>query len=310
MANPKPHPQTILWLKSALYKRGIRPNKSLGQNFLIDQNLLMFIITAGEINENDIILEIGSGTGTLTQMLAEKARNVIAVEIDKRLCEFSKETVGSHKNVVFINKDMIKGKSHLEPTVVSTIQCLIHSTKDIKDRDNLSLKVISNLPYCISTPVIINLLESVLPIKLMILTLQKDITNRLAARPGTKDYGILSVIAQHFSSIKVLKLLPPDVFWPSPKVESAIVRLQICQKDNVKPIQNYPLFQKVVRALFTTRRKTIFNSLVKLASPLIDRVLLLSIFKKTKIDPKTRGETLTLEKIIELTNELDKNIKN
>lgn len=280
----------------------------MGQNFLIDQNLLTFIVNAGDTNKNDIVIEIGSGTGALTQMLAERARNVVAVEIDKRLYEIAEDAVGSYDNVILINRDAIKSKSHLEPSIISTIQQLMHLPDDQKDMDNLSLKVISNLPYCISTPVIINLLESGLSISLMILTLQKDITNRLNARPGTKDYGILSIIAQHFSRIEVLKQLPPDVFWPGPKVESAIVKLKVRKKEEISHIPNYPLFQKVVRAIFTARRKTIYNALLKLDEPLIDRDLLLTMFKNCDIDPKIRGEALTVEKIIELTNEADKNV--
>ncbi|MGR3317378.1 MAG: 16S rRNA (adenine(1518)-N(6)/adenine(1519)-N(6))-dimethyltransferase RsmA [Candidatus Anammoxibacter sp.] len=298
------HPQTLTWLKSALNKNGIRPNKRFGQNFLIDRNLLAFLVKAGQVNENDIVLEIGPGTGILTQILAENARGVVAVEIDKRLYEFIKENVRLPENVTLINKDVLKSKSQLEPTVISTIERLVNSYEQDNNEEKINLKVISNLPYNISTSVIINILESNLPVTLMILTLQKDITNRLAAKPGTKDYGILSIIAQYFSKIEVLKNLPPDVFWPSPKVESAIIQLQIYKKDEITPITDYSLFQKTLKAIFTTRRKTIYNSLMKLDIPLINRDILISILKETGIDARSRGEALTIEQIIELANKL------
>ncbi|MGR3176951.1 MAG: 16S rRNA (adenine(1518)-N(6)/adenine(1519)-N(6))-dimethyltransferase RsmA [Candidatus Anammoxibacter sp.] len=294
-------PQTLTWLKSALSKNGIRPNKRFGQNFLIDQNLLRFIVKSGQVDENDIVLEIGPGTGILTQIIAEKAKCVVAVEIDKRLYEFIKENVGLRENVTLINRDVLKNKSHLEPSIISTIEQLIDSHEQ-DNKNAINLKVISNLPYNISTSVIINLLESKLPITLMILTLQKDITNRLAAKPGTKDYGILSIIAQYFSRIEVLRNLPPDVFWPSPKVDSAIIQLQIYKKDEIKPITDYSMFQKILKAIFTTRRKTIYNSLMKLDMPLINRDILMSVLEETGIDARSRGEALTIEQIIELAN--------
>ncbi|MGR3218804.1 MAG: 16S rRNA (adenine(1518)-N(6)/adenine(1519)-N(6))-dimethyltransferase RsmA, partial [Candidatus Anammoxibacter sp.] len=298
----------VTWLKSALSKNGIRPNKRFGQNFLIDQNLLAFLIKAGQLDKDDIVLEIGPGTGTLTQMLAEYARSVVAVEIDKGLFEFVKENVGLPANVTLLNRDVLKSKSQLEPTVISTIEDLVnsyeHSQEHDKNKNATNLKVISNLPYNISTSVIINLLESDLPITLMILTLQKDITNRLSAKPGTKDYGILSIIAQYFAKIEVLKKLPPSVFWPTPKVESAIIQLQIYKKENIKPITDYSLFQKVLKAIFTTRRKTIYNSLTKLDIPFINRDVLMYVLKETGIDTGSRGEALSVEQIIELTNNI------
>lgn len=304
MTNQQKRPQTISWIKSALFKKGIKPNRRAGQNFLIDQNLIIFIVNAGEIDDKDIILEIGSGTGTLTQMIAEKARFVVSVEIDNRLYELSSDILASYKNIVLLNKDVLKNKSHLEPSVISAVQNIIGLPENQTGKDNLRLKVISNLPYSISTPVIINLLESGLPINLMMFTLQKDITNRLTAKPGSKDYGILSIIAQHFSKIEILKQLPPDVFWPSPNVNSSIVKLEVLPKDKVSYISNYHLFKRVVSAIFTTRRKTIYNSFIKSDLPLCDQRLIRAL-KECGINTLTRGESLTVEKMIELTNVID-----
>jgi len=301
-------PQTISWLKPELFKNNIRPNKRFGQNFLIDQNILTFIVKAGEANENDVVLEIGTGTAALTNLLAEKARSVVTVEIDKGLYAFAQKVAKGHENIIFINKDVIINKSHLEPDVINVVERLLHTSDSGGECAGSDLKVIANLPYNISTPLIINLLESNFPLKLMVLTLQRDITNRLSARPGTKDYGILSVISQYFCKIEVLKHLPPDVFWPSPKVESSIVKLVLYNKDEVTPISNYGLFRNIVKTIFMSRRKTICNSLKVLYKGSVRNELILPVLETVGIDPAVRGETLDVEKIIKLTYELDKSI--
>ena len=301
-------PQTISWLKPELFKNNIRPNKRFGQNFLIDQNILTFIVKAGEANENDVVLEIGTGTAALTNLLAEKARSVVTVEIDKGLYAFAQKVAKGHENIIFINKDVIINKSHLEPDVINVVERLLHTSDSGGECAGSDLKVIANLPYNISTPLIINLLESNFPLKLMVLTLQRDITNRLSARPGTKDYGILSVISQYFCKIEVLKHLPPDVFWPSPKVESSIVKLVLYNKDEVTPISNYGLFRNIVKTIFMSRRKTICNSLKVLYKGSVSNELILPVLETVGIDPAVRGETLDVEKIIKLTYELDKSI--
>ena len=304
MTDYKAFPQTISWLKPELFKNNIRPNKRFGQNFLIDQNILTFIVKAGDINENDVVLEVGTGTAALTNLLAEKAGCVITVEIDKGLYAFAQKVAVEHENIVFINKDVISNKSHLEPVVVTAVERQFHTSA----HDDPGLKVIANLPYNISTPLIINLLETNFPLKLMVLTLQKDITNRLSAKPGTKDYGVLSVISQYFCRIEVLKNLPPDVFWPSPKVESSIVKLILHNKKELTPISDYGLFRNIVKTIFMSRRKTICNSLKVLYKGMVGNDLLQPVLENAGIDPKVRGETLDVGKIIELTCGLDKSI--
>lgn len=295
--------QNIAWLQPTLAERGISPNKKFGQNFLIDQNILTFMVNAGGVCKDDIVLEIGTGTGALTLMLAEAAADVVTVEIDKRLCEFARWTTSAHDNITFVNEDVLKSKSRLNPTVISAVRRHINQ-KNEEDKP-FCLKVISNLPYGVSTPVIIKLLESGLPINLMILTLQKEITNRLAALPRTKDYGMLSIIAQHFSCVEVLKPLPPAVFWPSPQVDSSVVMLDIYDDNAIKPIANYQLFQKIVKAIFMTRRKTILNSLKIVDMSLIDHTTLVRTLEAAGINPERRGETLTIAEIIDLSDAID-----
>jgi 16S rRNA (adenine1518-N6/adenine1519-N6)-dimethyltransferase len=297
-------------LKQLFLERGVRLKKHWGQNFLIDQNILQFIVKSAELSRNDIVLEIGSGTGSLTRLIAEKAGHVFAVEMDRKLFEILGETLQGCNNVTTINKDILKSKHHIHPEIIETVSDHIQTTASPPAGD-LCVKVISNLPYYISTPIIIDLLQEVLPIKLMILTLQLDITNRMMAHPGTKDYGILSIMTKLFADVKVLKKLPPSVFWPVPLVDSAIVKMTVNRNKYPDRIHNYQGFLDVVRAIYTSRRKTLSNNLLSLC--LKDgiekdahglREDLQPILKKVGIDPGSRGEELDLEKLIELSNEI------
>jgi 16S rRNA (adenine1518-N6/adenine1519-N6)-dimethyltransferase len=297
-------------LKQLFLERGVRLKKHWGQNFLIDQNILQFIVRSAELSRNDIVLEIGPGTGSLTRLIAEKAGHVFAVEMDRKLFEILGETVQGCNNVTTINKDILKSKHHIHPEIIETVSDYIQTAASPPAGD-LCVKVISNLPYYISTPIIIDLLQEVLPIKLMILTLQLDITNRMTAHPGTKDYGQLSIMTKLFADAKVLKKLPPSVFWPVPLVDSAIVKMTVNRNKYSDRIHDYHGFQDVVRAIYTSRRKTLLNNLLSLclkggiekdAHGL--REDLQPILKKVGIDPGSRGEELDLEKLIELSNEI------
>ncbi|MBI4007846.1 MAG: ribosomal RNA small subunit methyltransferase A [Planctomycetes bacterium] len=302
-----PHTKTLL--KTIFSQRGIRPRKRLGQNFLIDQNILRFIVNASSVGADDIILEVGTGTGALTSLLAEKAQMVFSVEMDTGLFKLASEALQSYSNIRLINKDILSSKSALEPQVENELLSYIRSLQR-----KLILKVVSNLPYSISTPLIIKLLEGPLPIELMVLTLQRDIVNRLVAQPGTKDYGILSITAQLFSDINLIKTLSPEVFWPTPKIESAVVVLHV-HKEKLKNISNYELFQKIVHAIFESRRKIIVNSFVRLSESasgvtrfkplLIPKEQLLTILRGLGIAPDQRGETLTPEQFAHLSEEIN-----
>ncbi len=297
-------------LKTLFLERGVRLKKHWGQNFLIDQNILQFIVRSAELSRNDIVLEIGSGTGSLTRLIAEKAGHVFAVEMDRKLFEILGETLQDCNNVTTINKDILKSKHHIHPEIVETVSDYIQTAPSPPAGD-LCVKVISNLPYYVRTPIIIDLLQEVLPIKVMILTLQLDITNRMMAHPGTKDYGILSIMTKLFADAKVLKKLPPSVFWPVPLVDSAIVKMEVNRNKYSDRIRDYHGFQDVVRAIYTSRRKTLLNNLLTLclkggiekdAHGL--REDLQTILKKVGINPGSRGEELDLEKLIELSNEI------
>ncbi|ODS32899.1 MAG: dimethyladenosine transferase KsgA [Candidatus Scalindua rubra] len=302
-------PHTKSMLKMLFSERGVRLKKQWGQNFLIDQNILQFIVKSAELSSNDVILEIGAGTGSLTRLLASKAGHVFAIEMDHKLSEIMVETLKDFNNVTSINKDILKSKHHIDPEIVETISNYVHTAPPVGGA--VCIKVISNLPYYISTPVIIDLLQETLPIKMMVLTLQRDITNRLVAHPGTKDYGLLSIMTKLFADVKVLKKLPPDVFWPTPLVDSAIVKITVDRHRYVDRIRDYQSFQDVIRAIYASRRKTLMNSLLSLCSSIgikkddkETRKDLVAILKRVGIRPESRGEELDIEELIELSNEI------
>jgi 16S rRNA (adenine1518-N6/adenine1519-N6)-dimethyltransferase len=300
-----PHTKSLLRL--LFEERGVRIKKQWGQNFLIDQNLLQFIVKTAELSRNDVVLEIGAGTGSLTRLIAGKAGHVFAVELDRKLFEILTETLKDFDNVTLINRDILKSKHHIQPEIVEAISDYVRTAASATG--DLCVKVISNLPYYIGTPVIIDLLQEVLPIKTMVLTLQRDTTNRMVAHPGVRNYGVLSIMTKLFADVKVLKKLPPDVFWPVPLVDSAIVKITVDRHRYADRIRDYPGFQDVVRSIYSSRRKTLSNSLLSLcASHGIQknetRQDLVTILERVGIRPESRGEELEIEALIELSNEI------
>lgn len=287
-------------LKQIFRSRGIMLNKRFGQNFLIDQNILLSIPEIAGLNENDVVLEIGTGTGGLTRLLAEKARHVFTVEIDKKLFEVSSDILKLYKNITLVNTDILKTKHELNWDVLSLIQ------NWLREQNRAKIKVVSNLPYNISTPVIINLLESDLSIDLMVLMLQKEITERMAAAPGTREYGILSLIIQLFSEVKVVKTLPPQVFWPKPEVYSAIVKVVVHKEKYAGKITDYSFFKNIMYAIFTSRRKTLLNSLEQLKLPKISREQIKELIQNIQLDERVRGEVLNLDQLITLSEAIYK----
>ena len=288
-------PHTPAILKQIFSQRGISPNKRFGQNFLIDQNTLLSIPDIAELNENDVVLEIGTGTGGLTRLLAESSRHVFTVEVDRKLFEMASDILKLYKNVTLINADILKTKHELNPDIPALM------LNWLKEHDQSHIKVVSNLPYNISTPVIINLLEGNLPIKLMVLMLQKEITERMAAMPGTREYGILSIITQLFSEVEVVKTLSPQVFWPRPEVYSALVKISVNKEKYAGRITDYSFFKKIIHAIFTSRRKTLLNSLELLKLPNVTRERMKRVIENMQLDERVRGEILSLDQLISLT---------
>lgn len=258
--------------------------KSLGQNFLIDENTLDKILGCGELKSDDQVLEIGPGMGTMTRKIAPRVKKVVAVEIDKALLPVLDYTLKDFNNVKVINEDFLKLSLH-----------------DLA-KEHFSggkFKVMANLPYYITSPVVIKLAKHYKHIELMVFMLQKEVGERIVSNPGSKDYGVLSVILQFFCRATLVYTVPKTVFMPRPKVDSAVLKLQ--PRKNVAQDIDVDMFFKVVKASFSHRRKTIFNSLKKADDFKGDADTIKKVLDNAGIDRKRRAETLDIEEFIKLT---------
>lgn len=271
-----------------LSKYGIRLSKSLGQNFLTDANILRKIVDTAEVNGNDLVLEIGPGIGALTARLAERAGRVVAVEIDKRLMAPLSETVGGYENVQVINADILKT-----------------DLRELVSGWNGSLKVVSNLPYYITTPVIMNLLESGIPWELLVLMVQKEVVARIVATPGSKDYSALSVAVRFYAEPRLAFHVSRNCFIPKPDVDSAVVTLKKRSLDTPEHLGREFLF-RVIRASFGQRRKTLLNSLGR--QPWLEggKESLREVLLQMGLPEDIRAEELSVEQFILLATELCK----
>lgn len=271
-----------------LRKYGFSFQKKYGQNFLIDGNILDKIIESAQITKEDCVLEIGPGIGTMTQYLAEKAREVVAVEIDKNLIPILEDTLSDYDNVTILNKDILKVDIH----------------KIIEEKNGGEpIKVVANLPYYITTPIIMSLFESHVPLKSVTVMVQKEVADRMQVGPGTKDYGALSLAVRYYAEPTVVARVPASCFMPRPNVDSAVVRLTCFEKPPVEVTDEAYLFA-VIRASFNQRRKTLANGLVNAGNIGVDRSLVEKVLGEMKLPAMTRGETLTLEQFAELSNRL------
>lgn len=273
---------TFVTLKEITKKYGFQFTKSLGQNFLVDTNILQKIVDSADIQEEDIVIEVGTGIGTLTRELAKRAKKVYAIEIDKKLIPIVKETTSNYNNIDFVNMDF------LEVVLEDLIQ--------EKDR---KIKVIANIPYYITTPIIMKCLESSLDISTILLMIQKEVADRLSAEPSTKAYGSLSVAVQYYSDVEFVEKVSKSCFYPQPKVDSGIVKLS--KKHEYIFVRDRELFSQVVKSAFAKRRKTISNSMIGFCEQFTkDNVM--KALGKSGTDAKRRGETLTVEEFAHLSN--------
>lgn len=273
-------------LMSVLNKYNFSFSKSLGQNFLIDQNILNKIVSGSGINENTNVLEVGPGAGTLTRELCLKAKKVTAVEIDKALIPILNDVMSDFDNFNLINSDILE----------------LNINELIKNEfGNESFTVVANLPYYITTPIIMNFLESELPVNSMTLMIQKEVAARILAEPGTKDYGALSVAVQFYAEPGIICSASPHCFTPQPKVTSTVVNLKLYDKPKYD-VKNKEQFFKIVKSIFSQRRKTLVNSLS--GSPYLDlsKDKIINVLKQMELNEKVRGEKLSIEQIAELSN--------
>lgn len=272
-----------------LQKYNFNFQKKFGQNFLIDTRVLDRIIEASEITKDDCVLEIGPGIGTMTQYLAESAREVIAVEIDKALIPILGDTLKDYSNVTIINEDILK----------------VDINKIVEERNNgKPIKVVANLPYYITTPIIMGLFESHVPLKSITVMVQKEVADRMQVGPGTKDYGALSLAVQYYAKPEVVANVPPNCFIPRPNVGSAVIRLTRYENPPVKAEDEHLMFS-LIRASFNQRRKTLINGLMNGGLGL-SKEKIQTVLEEMQLPLTIRGEALTLAQFAQLSNLLKK----
>lgn len=275
--------------KFIIDKYGFAFQKKFGQNFLIDSNILESIVQAAEITKDDFVLEIGPGIGTMTQYLCEAARSVCAVEIDKMLIPILEDTLSEYDNVEVINNDVLK----------VDIKSLAEEKNGGKP-----IKVVANLPYYITTPIIMGLFESGVPIESITIMVQKEVADRMQTGPGSKEYGALSLAVQYYSDAETMLDVSANCFMPRPNVDSAVIKLTK-HKEPVVNVDNEALMFKIIRASFNQRRKTLSNGLKNSPELCFSREQVVEALEKMGKPETIRGEALTLEEFAQLSNLLN-----
>lgn len=279
LGNPK---QTI----EILNKYHFNFQKKYGQNFLIDTHVLEKIINAAGVTKEDMVLEIGPGIGTMTQYLCESAREVIAVEIDRMLIPILKDTLSEYDNVTVLNEDILK----------------LDINKLVRERNGgKAVKIVANLPYYITTPIIMGLFEAHVPIDNITVMVQKEVADRMQAGPGSKDYGALSLAVQYYAMPYIAANVPPNCFIPRPAVGSAVIRLTL-HKDMPVHVKDERLMFNIIRSSFNQRRKTLLNGLNNRAEFQLPKEVIAEAIAGLGVPPAVRGETLTLEQFAALSN--------
>jgi len=279
--------------KEIIEKYGFTFKKSFGQNFLTDTNILNKIVDAADLNEEVGVIEIGPGIGALTEFIARRAKKVVAYEIDPRLIPILAETLAPYENVKVIHQDILKAD------VASMIE---EEFKDVKH-----IAVVANLPYYITTPILMGLIEKKLPIDWYVTMMQKEVAQRLSAHPGTKDYNALSIAVQYYTEAKIALNVPKTVFIPAPNVDSSVVRLTRRPEPAVL-VENEDFFLEIVHAAFKQRRKTIQNNLNQHFTDLTKEQVT-DLLQEAEILPSRRGETLSIEEFGNLANVFYRAIK-
>lgn len=272
---------TPIRTKEILNKYGFSFKKSLGQNFLIDPNILRNIVSHANLTKDSGAIEVGPGIGALTEHLARAAKKVVSFEIDQRLLPVLEDTLSPYDNVKIVHSDILKA---------DVAQVIEEEMSGIED-----IMVVANLPYYVTTPILMKLLNDRLPIRGFVVMMQKEVADRITARPGTKEYGSLSIAIQYYCTAEVAMVVPKTVFMPQPNVDSAVIRLIRHEQPPVEVIDEDFLFE-VTRASFAQRRKTILNNLQSgLTEGKKNKEAILAALEKAGIDPSRRGETLTIE---------------
>jgi 16S rRNA (adenine1518-N6/adenine1519-N6)-dimethyltransferase len=291
---PSPR-QTQSYLRQRFEEAGIEPQTRHGQNFLIDLNLLDLLLDTADLGPHDVVLEVGTGLASLTTRLAELAAAVVTVEIDPRLFQLASEELSECPNVVMLQQDALKNKNHLHPAVLDAVRAKIAAGP------GRQFKLVANLPYNVATPILSNLLSAEpIPVS-MTATIQKELADRICAAPGTKDYGALSIWMQALCDIQIVRLMPPQVFWPRPKVMSAIIHI-VPRADKRAAIADPACFHQVVRSLFLHRRKFLRGVLIGMLRDRLDKADVDQLLAAFGFPPDARAEQLDVPTLIALAD--------
>lgn len=289
--------QTQSYLQNRLEQAGLRPQQRFGQNFLIDLNLLDLIVRSADLDKRDVVLEIGCGTGSLTTRMAPEAGWVISVEIDPMVAQLAAAEIAGNQNVTLLQQDALKNKNQLSSVILDEIRSRMASIPDSR------LKLVANLPYNVATPIVSNLLQVDPWPSLMVVTIQKELAERITAKPRTKDYSALSIWIQSQCHAEIVRTMPPSVFWPRPKVDSAILKIRP-DRALQSQIKDLDFFHTTVRALYFHRRKFLRGVLVSAMKEHLDKPAIDALLDEMQFGPNARAEELSIEQTIELIEKL------
>jgi 16S rRNA (adenine1518-N6/adenine1519-N6)-dimethyltransferase len=287
--------QTVTYLKQRFAEVGLTLQARHGQNFLIDLNLLHLLAETADVRPNDVVLEVGTGTGALTALVAPKAAAVVTVEIDPRLHQVAYEELIDYDNVIMLQQDALAGKNRIDSRVMDAVRTRLGEAAGRR------FKLVANLPYSVATPVISNLLDFDDPPASMTVTIQKELADRIVAPPATKDRGSLSIWVQSQCRAEIVRLMPPEVFWPRPKVTSAIVQI-VLEPQRRERIADRPFFHAFIRGLFLHRRKFLRSVLSSVFKGQLEKVDADAILADLGIATATRAEQLDVQTVLQLAD--------
>jgi len=289
--------QTKTFLMQRFREVGIQPATRHGQNFLIDLNLQQVIVDAADLSHHDVVLEVGTGTGALTALMAKRAAAVVTVEIDGHLFELASELLLDFDNVMMLKHDALKNKNTFDPRVIEAIGVELAADPDRR------LKLVANLPYNVATPILSNLLSCPHVPHSMVATIQKELADRMVAAPWSKDYSALSVWMQCQADVEIVRIMPPSVFWPPPKVESAIVKITV-NPEKRSQVPDLRYFHQFVKVIFIHRRKFLRANIVAAMKKHLSKEEVDEVLREMNFEPDTRTEQLDVATLLELTERI------